>query len=64
MKASRPARFSVSQRKARGFYTIRQLAELFQMTEACFYRLLKDGEGPYRRLNQFISARNEVDPEI
>jgi hypothetical protein len=28
------------------------------MSETAFYRLLKDGKGPYGHLNQFISARN------
>jgi hypothetical protein len=41
---------------ARGLYTISQLADRFLMTEAALYRLIEDGEEPYRRLNQYVSA--------
>jgi hypothetical protein len=54
VKTSRPARFSISPRKSRGLYRIKQLAEFFQMSEAAFYQILKDGEGPYAKISQFI----------
>jgi hypothetical protein len=56
VKSSRPASFSISQRKSRGLYRIKQLAEFFQMSEAAFYHLLKEGEGPYRQISEFVST--------